>query len=417
MSSVKECIEYFQKPGFQRMMNAWIIKYKSLGHLGGKIKLDNLSSLEQETLGLFLGLDLSCGYLHITYSEFYKRFQKTRFEGTDFLEVLKSLQSSPIYTRQELQEIKFHTEKAFKESLLQKYIDTKAYSWLEFYFDEERLVNRYIQIQGERYLEVLSYVCDAINHLPVYQNQYILLPVFSQEITKDPHYFDNDFSKEILLKAISFSLDINTKERTIETTHDILYQAGLLRDDLSNNCYICHIKPLMDISGWAGFYDSYEPWNMNLYNLMKVHSLFVKMPIYIVENPSVFRSLVHHIQEKQLQVGLICSNGQINLCTYMLLDKLVESQCQLYYAGDYDPEGLLIADKLKQRYNYKLQLWCYDIDYFNKIKITQNDISPKRLQILEHIQHPRLKDISSYMINHSCFGYQEGLIDVYKKCL
>ena len=38
MSCLNDCIEYFQEPGFQRMIKAWIEKYKSFGHLGGKIK-------------------------------------------------------------------------------------------------------------------------------------------------------------------------------------------------------------------------------------------------------------------------------------------------------------------------------------------------------------------------------------------
>ncbi len=417
MSCLNDCIEYFQEPGFQRMIKAWIEKYKSLGHLGGKIKLDNLSLLEQEKLGLFLGLDLSCGYLHITYSEFYKRFQKTKFEDVDFLKVLKSLQSSPIYTFQELRDLKKQTKNSFKETLFQKYIDTNAYPWLVHYFQEERLISKYIQSYQENYLEMLSYICEAINNLPVYHHKYTLLSVFSQKITRNPHYFDHGLSKELLLKAITFSLDINIIEKTIETINDVFYQAGLLRDDLSNNCYICHIKPYIDISGWRGFYESYEPWNMNLYNLMKVNSSFVTMPIYIVENPSVFRSLVKYIQDHCLQVGLICSNGQINLCTYMLLDKLIESGCQLYYAGDYDPEGLLIADKLKQKYSKHCHLWCYSVNYFNKIQIMQDEISSKRIQILKNIQDYQLKEIALFMIEHLCFGYQEGLINIYKKDL
>lgn len=407
-----ECIEYLKMPGFHRIIEAWTEKYKSLGHLGGKVKLEDLSLLEQERLGLLLGLDLSCGYLYITYSDFYKRFQKTRFEGVDFLEVLKGLQSSPIYTNQELREIKNQKEYVFKKNLFQRYINTKAYLWLKYYFREEHLVNRYIHSQYDDYLKLLSYVCDAVNHLPVYQHQYILLPVFSQKITKDPHYFDNEFAKEVLLKAITFSLNINIEKRTIEAINDILYQAGLLRDDLSNNCYICHIRPISDISGWKGFYENYEPWNMNLCNLMNIDSVFIKMPIYIVENPAVFRSLVSYIQNNDLNVGLICSNGQINLCTYMLLDKLVESGSQLFYAGDYDPEGLLIADKLKQRYSTQLCLWCYSVDFFKKIKIVQSEISSKRLQILEHIKDSQLNKIVSYMVENYCFGYQEGLIDV-----
>lgn len=415
MSLLEECIEYFKQPGFQRMIELWIDKYASLGHLGGKIKLENLSILEQETLGLFLGNDLSCGYLYITYSQFNKQFQKTKFEGIDFLEVLNNIKSSPILTHQELKDRKLQIEIDFKNQLLSQYQDTRSYSWLSDYFDNDRLVNKFIHNQEIDFYQILDHVCQAINDLPVFHHQYVLLPVFSQQITKDPHYFDNDLTKELLLKGIEFILNLEIKERTVENINEVFYQGGLLRDDLSNNCYICHIRPITKISGWYGFYEDHEPWNMNLYNLMKVDSLFEKQSIYIVENPSVFRCLVTFIQEYHFNVGLICSNGQINLCTYMLFDKLIESGCRLYYAGDYDPEGLLIADKLKQKYLDSLCLWCYDIKYFDKISKMQENISPKRIQILKHIQDRKLQMISSYIIEHSCFGYQEGLIEEYKR--
>ena len=106
MSLLEECVHYLNQPEFMRFIDAWTEKYQSLGHLGGKIQLDNLSLQEQTALGLFLGLDLSCGYLHITYHQFQKQFMKTKFEGVEFIEVLKRIQALPIYTHQEVKEEK-----------------------------------------------------------------------------------------------------------------------------------------------------------------------------------------------------------------------------------------------------------------------------------------------------------------------
>lgn len=117
---------------------------------------------------------------------------------------------------------------------------------------------------------------------------------------------------------------------------------------------------------------------------------------------------------EKLDIGLICSNGQINLCTYMLIDKLIESNCLIYYAGDYDPEGLLIADKLKKRYQDKLQLWCYDVSYLEQIGINQ-EISQKRIQILQHINNEKLKMIAQKILVSQKVGYQEGLINIYQE--
>lgn len=36
----------------------------------------------------------------------------------------------------------------------------------------------------------------------------------------------------------------------------------------------------------------------------------------------------------------------------------------LYYSGDYDPEGLGIAQRLKDRYKDRLILWEYKPEYY-----------------------------------------------------
>lgn len=412
MSLLEECVHYLNQPEFMRFIDAWTEKYQSLGHLGGKIQLDNLSLQEQTALGLFLGLDLSCGYLHITYHQFQKQFMKTKFEGVEFIEVLKRIQALPIYTHQEVKEEKNQKIKKFKEHFLCVYHDTYAAKWLEDYFQKDKKMNGYI-LHDIAFKELLENVCQALNQLPIHYKKYESLPIFAQMITRNPHYFDQGLAKELLLKGIECIFDMSLQQRTVETINEVFYQAGLLRDDLSNQCYICHIRPIKNVSGWLGFYQNYEPWNMNLYNLSQVTSLFLQSHIYIVENPSVFRRLVYEIKNKKMDVGLICSNGQINLCTCMLLNQLVESGCHLYYAGDFDPEGLMIADRLKQRYQEDLTLWCYHLHYFQENAIEQKSMTLKRLQILENIQDNSLKPIAQYIIQNSCFVYQEGLVKYY----
>ena len=110
---------------------------------------------------------------------------------------------------------------------------------------------------------------------------------------------------------------------------------------------------------WKGFFDRYEAWTVSLYNLQQIHNISDAIKaVYIVENPSVFRSLF--LEGKRLgkeQIGFVCTNGQLNLCGYVLLDLIQKSNIPMYYAGDFDPEGILIADRLKQRYKDDLHLW------------------------------------------------------------
>lgn len=417
MTLEEEFADYLNQPAFDQFIEAWITKYQSLGYLGGKIQLSHLNSQEIESLNGLLGLHISNGQLQITYHQFERILSKTRFEGVDFFKVIEILKKQKVYSKKE---IKQHHEKKlnqFKDVLLSQFIETKCYEWLSDYLSTDKYVKRYFEDNSKQYFDILKSVCHALNHLPIYESRYELLAIFSQTITKDPHYFDEDLPRDLLLKGIAFLFHLGEVSKLSEDITRVYYEAGILRDDLSNYCYICHILPQGAISSWHGFYHVYEPWNMNLYNINQIQLGFYPQSIYIFENPSVFRTLSSFIKEQGLPIGLISSNGQINLATYMLMDKLVESGCHLFYAGDFDPEGLVIADKLKQKYQENLTLFCYEQGLFEQIKVHQLEISQNRLQMLQNIQDEELLIIADKIKESMSFGYQEGLIDEYKKVL
>ena len=83
--------------------------------------------------------------------------------------------------------------------------------------------------------------------------------------------------------------------------------------------------------------------------------------VYVVENPAVFSALV----DKYPDSTLVCGNGQPKLAVHLLLDRLAEHHI-LYYSGDFDPEGLLIARDIKIRYGEKAVLWNYKAELYEK---------------------------------------------------
>ena len=92
----------------------------------------------------------------------------------------------------------------------------------------------------------------------------------------------------------------------------------------------------------------------------------------------------------------------------MILDLLEASKAELYYNGDFDPEGLQIADKLKQRYK-RLHLWCYSIENYENIKGTV-DVE-ERLVKLNRIKSKELAPIIESMRKEKVAGYQETLVE------
>lgn len=92
--------------------------------------------------------------------------------------------------------------------------------------------------------------------------------------------------------------------------------------------------------------------------------------IYVVENPSVFAAIC---KEK----SCMCMNGQPRLASILVLDLLAKSNVKIYYSGDLDPEGLLIAQKLRQYYRGNFVYWHMKLEDYRK-GISQEYISDKR---------------------------------------
>jgi hypothetical protein len=102
----------------------------------------------------------------------------------------------------------------------------------------------------------------------------------------------------------------------------------------------------------------------------------------------------------------------LNLASLILLDKLIDNVEAIYYAGDFDPEGILIADKLSRRYGDKLRLWRYTAEDYKRIK-SEKKISSIRLKQLGNVIQPELQELKEVVAKQKVAAYQELLIQEY----
>lgn len=130
--------------------------------------------------------------------------------------------------------------------------------------------------------------------------------------------------------------------------------------------------------------------------------------VYIVENPAVFSVLV----EKYPERTFVCGNGQLKLAVLLLLDKLSENN-QLYYSGDFDPEGLQIAQNLKRRYGEKLVLWNYRVSLYETYQ-SEVVLSEMRIKKLDKIVIEELQEIKRAMQKDKRAAYQEAMIEEFR---
>ena len=219
------------------------------------------------------------------------------------------------------------------------------------------------------------------------------------------------------------------KTKTTEEIAEIYYNNNVLIDEMSNMVLVRNLVALKNgqvHEGWQAFYNRHEAMQVTLYNLSQIDEISTKIDKYknfksnkvdetnskiqnldkclIVENPGVFTNI---IQDGRLKtIPIVCTYGQVKLAGLILLSKLVEAGTQLYYSGDIDPEGMQIADKLKQRFRNNITLVGFDEKTYKKNK-SNVILSEKRLKKLEGLKDEELKKTAKLLQQDKVAAYEE----------
>ena len=132
--------------------------------------------------------------------------------------------------------------------------------------------------------------------------------------------------------------------------------------------------------------------------------------VYLLENQMLFSSLC---RQSRLHHPLVCTSGQLKEASWQLLDLLVQTDCRFYYAGDFDPEGLSIADRLWQEYGDRVHFWHMDPQDYRRAISEKKIEGEGRLHQLEQIACPSLRPTARAVLAEKRAGYQEALAEQY----
>ncbi len=418
-----ECTAYFKKSSaFKKLLDGFREKYRSLGHWGGTVVLKNLSRDEKTALGGFLTRDfMDTENVRITALQMEKALKSTRFAELEWYEILERYFEKSLITKKEDRAAKKEARESFFEEILMQYFDTDTGKWLESVLKQRGegygLISQHYRENPPDLKERLHTVLRGGNNLPNlnFGESRELLAVFAARITGNPHAFDDGMFEDKLLriylqKKTGFQKPSEMPEA--EYKKELYYRAGIIKDEVSNDVLVYGIHG-WDVNGTIhegleGFNIRREPIRLTLQTAANLkRAAGMENRVYIVENPAVFSVLINHYQEK----SFICGNGQINLATYIMLDKLAES-AELYYAGDYDPEGLLIAQNLKRRYEEALSLWNYETEWYERYR-SDVVLKESRLKKLEKITLPELQELKKAMQIEKKAAYQEAMLQEY----
>lgn len=406
---LQECIEYFSHEGFARVLELIYNKYRSLGRFSGRVVLEKPDATEKEMLSRYLGRIINGDRVVINVKEFaQKRFEQTKFSSLDFKDVLSYVLKKDVLTKKEEKESRQRQISGFLEKL-KKLVANGAdnefvfqavkenFKWFEGYFKK---------YSEEKLLDILSCSIKAAATKP---EKIESLAVFATRIAHDPHFFDEDRdSGKIFLKILSLIKNVEYPKSSEEKA-ELLYMHNIVIDELSNWCLVYGIGAITENEkedeALKIFALQRKPVILPLYTIKDYKQFFgYSKKIVVVENPAVFSILMQDLTD----ISLICTNGQLRLSTKILLESLSKAGFTIFYSGDFDPEGLLIADRIVQ--NYGAIPLCMDEESY-LLSLSNNRISQKRLVMLRNIQSEQLLSVCRKMNEVKLSGYQEKIVD------
>ena len=434
----EDCLRYFrERPVFGKLLRGFREKYLSYGRFAGTVILKNLKESEREDLeGFLLRNYHGKKSASISAESFEKALSGSRFAGISGKDMLELYFQGPVEGRKEQRQREDRQWTALLDSA-KKGAGPLAVRWIDEISEAQSGFLPYLRkrdreaggnlIEAERLLTLGVRILDALPSEKAPEPSGMparYLAVFAAEITGNPHAFDAgtkdgkylEMLVEWYVRRTGTEDGANGGSRGFPAFRKqrLYLKTGLLRDDVSNYALAAGIRARSGSgrihAGMEGFLEEGEPVQIPLSAIAGWKSASCpENRMYIVENPSVYAVLCGKWDR---ECGLMCMNGQPRFSSLLLLDLLAESGTEVWYAGDIDPEGLLIAQRLKRYYQGEFHYWHMSAEDY-KMCVSEEPVSQRRQKMLEKVEDPELKKTAEALQKSGKAGYQENMLQVY----
>jgi uncharacterized protein (TIGR02679 family) len=390
---------FFEPPIFQQIANILWKRYYAKGDFGRTIGKKHFMSYDQEPLYRMLGM---------TKIEWDKKNSlNLQIFETTLLNSAFELSLSAFVERLKGPLLEKTTVLAQEQAAYRQYI-TKL----------DEISPQFSQLLYEKQLkewfklgdfQAFYFVKRGLEQLPT---EYTRMPVFSYQVTKNPHAFDeNQPAGRLLLQMLAkISGEQFSNSTLIEGKNQLLNQFYLLKDDSMNAVSIRGITASISNTQsqmWNAACLEECSWNVPLKEILKVEQIypFQGNTVLVVENSGVYSILLELLP----QVAIVCSSGQFTYSVTTLLRKLVASNSQLMYVGDIDPEGLVMAQKMLDLFPDHCRIVGMNQRNYQLYGVKQADLT-QRLKQLRLIKDEGLKKLAEEMSETQKIASQEGFI-------
>ncbi|MBN2794315.1 MAG: DUF2399 domain-containing protein [Clostridia bacterium] len=401
MDSNFRCAIYLKTMDVNHLMVGLKNKYESLGTVGGSYILKSPTEDEKKFLGsLFLKDFTKKEMISVSLQKFEKAFDQSAYEGIDLVSLLTCYFEESIMKKKDQLLLIEQNRKAFFKAfnhlniydfiISNEEVSGLGYKWMMGLYKENANDLKTILLQ-------LSVLIDLLK-----DEKWGILPILAAKVSKNPHALDRG---ENLYKALLYYLcflhDL-AYPRSAEEIATLFALSGIMDDNLNRFVLTYGLK---GPKGWIDFYHRNEPLYLSDMNIRDVEILSVSEEVFCFENPAVFTAFILKFKE----ASAICTGGQLNVTALSILDQLSKNQVKIWYHGDFDPEGLVIADKLLKRVNtlnifgYSEALYLHSLSHLK--------VSEKRLNQLQGLRNEKLKAIAHLMKEKKLSGYEEYIVE------
>lgn len=406
-----------EDPAFTKLFGLLRGKYRSLGKVGGSVKLALFTPEEIRSIAGFTGIapdELTRRGL--TLNKFEQALGRTVFSGLSLPELLEQFFGEPLTTKEQERAWAKDAAAAFIRTLEETYPDG-AFWWTRIasLSPDTRWIRALYREDDARLAELLGRVFEAYRELSG-ESDMELLPLFAQRTTGNPHAFDSSqltgrlLTHCLYVRSVTDGAEDTGMPRSSEELNDLYARFGLTRDDLWS-FVTCRGLVASTADGthplWQAAAETDSVLNVPVKMLRDITEVkpAAGRDVWIVENSGVCSALIDLVPD----TPIICTHGQFRSSAWMLLDLLAAEDVTFRYSGDFDPEGLQMAQRLIDRHPERVELWRMDAESY-RMAMSEEDISGRAAK-LDGLSDPGLIELARELRRSGKAGYQEGLLE------
>ncbi|MBF2663976.1 DUF2399 domain-containing protein [Listeria seeligeri] len=407
----KEAIQYFEsRPSLKLFFEELEKKYQSFGEFRGTISKSKFDNVEIANLLDFVGIDTwewkKKNSIKVTY--FLNQYEKSKFEAIPLEEVVEAVLGRKLISKKQIIQQEKQSFHCFLDNIAEisavfkKVKDGNLKSLYSWYLGD-----------NEACLKAFRLVLKATENLPT---RWTKLPVFSYEQTGDPHAFDtNNYVGQLffmVLETKSIRIE-QTAFSKVERANEIYAEFNLIKDDIMNFAAINSLIAFNQAGPmklWQQASIDAVPWNVPVRQLVNIIGIRPNIgnKVFLIENSGVFSVLL----DKFPMLPMVCTNGQFRYAIWLVLERLIDEDIEIYYSGDFDPEGVMIAAKLKERYPDKVRFLTMDLEAYNQSRPSVHIDEERCKKLRNNFVPAELQEVAEAIVSSGLAGYQEGIIKI-----